>query len=104
MTRAAQLLLTEAEAAASLRVCPRVLRKARQTGELHYVLIGRSVRYTVTDLESFVERQRKVSAPCPTPSQNGSPTRRGTARGNSKSGVIVPFHLRKSGARGGDSL
>lgn len=100
MSQVPQLLLTEAEAASCLRVCPRVLRRARQEGNLHFVLIGRSVRYTVEDLESFVERQRKVSAPCPAP----APTATGARRGRGRGAVIVPFHLRKSGARGGDSL
>lgn len=59
------LLLTEAEAAERLRICTRTLRKARQEGALHYVLIGRAVRYTVPDLESFIESLRKVQTTCP---------------------------------------
>jgi excisionase family DNA binding protein len=63
-TRLTQLLLTESEAAKRLAVSPRTLRKARQTGNLHYVAIGRSIRYTLSDLESFIAALRQVH-PCP---------------------------------------
>ena len=59
------LLLTEAEAAQRLRMSARYLRKARHDGRLHYVLLGRAVRYTIDDLESFVATLRKVNTPCP---------------------------------------
>lgn len=89
-----QLLLTEAEAAERLRLCPRTLRKARHAGELHYVLIGRAVRYTVADLESYIETLRqKVPAAClqPTPLPN---TRKGRSKRNRAPGVIIPFTAR----------
>lgn len=85
------LLLTEAEAALRMRLCQRTLRKARQDGHLHYVLIGRSVRYTVADLESYIERLRQVQPACPTP----QPTRR-SAPSSRKGGVIVPFTARNA--------
>ena len=85
-----QLLLTEPEAAERLRVCTRTLRKARQEGALHYVLIGRAVRYTVTDLESFIERLRKVETACPRP----GPTRKTAAPRRGGGDVIVPFRER----------
>lgn len=44
------ILLTEKEAAQRLSLCTRTLRKARQDGELPYILIGRAVRYAVADL------------------------------------------------------
>lgn len=81
-----QLLLTEAEAAERLRVCQRTLRKARQSGLLHYVAIGRAVRYTVDDLESFVATLRQVQSHCPKPRTNVK-----SVRSAGKGGVIVPF-------------
>lgn len=87
-----QLLFTEAEAAERLRVCKRTLRKARQDGLLHFVLIGRAIRYTLGDLESYIDSLRKVKAPCPPqrpPARSTPPS--------SKKGVIVPFTLRNAG-------
>lgn len=86
-----QILLTEQEAAERLRLSSRTLRKARAMGTLPYVLIGRSVRYTVSDLESFIETLRRQSAPCPSPTV---PSRRTSAR---KSARIIPFTARAAG-------
>lgn len=83
------LLLTEIEAAERLRVCTRTLRKARHSGLLHYVLIGRTIRYTLTDLESYIERLRQAQPECPP----HRPTRRSTSP-QKRSGVIVPFTAR----------
>jgi hypothetical protein len=85
------MLLTEPEAAERLRICTRTLRKARQSGLLHYVLIGRAVRYTVADLESYIDRLRQVQPACP-PS---GPTRRISKR-SSRAGEIVPFTVRNA--------
>ena len=82
----APALLTEPEAAEALRVCTRTLRKARQDGRLTYVLIGRSVRYTMEDLQSFIEASRQDAQPCE------KPPRRVTARPRGK---IVPFTARR---------
>lgn len=82
----AQLLLTESEAAERLAVSPRTLRKARQTGALHYIAIGRSVRYTLSDLESFIAALRQVPLPC---SPSRAPSRK--CRPGGKQDVIVPF-------------
>lgn len=87
-----QLLLTEREAAERLRVCTRTLRKARHSGLLHYVLIGRSIRYTFSDLESYIDRLRQVQPQCPSP----TPTRRSTAP-TRRQGEIVPFSVRNAG-------
>lgn len=84
-----QLLLTEAEAAERLNLCQRTLRKARQSGQLHYVAIGRAVRYTIEDLESFVATLRQVQPNCPKPRTNTKST-----RPSGKGGVIVPFTVR----------
>jgi len=57
------LLLRERDAAAQLAVCPRTLRKWRQDGDIEYVLIGRSIRYNITDLERFIAA-RKTRCAC----------------------------------------
>lgn len=54
-----KLLLTEDEAAKALQVCGRTLRKARQEGSLPFIRIGRTIRYTETDLTQFIERARE---------------------------------------------
>jgi hypothetical protein len=84
-------LLTEAEAADRLRVCTRTLRKARHAGLLHYVLIGRAIRYTLGDLESYIELLRQVQPACP-PKE---PTRR-ISQPSRKGGEIVPFTQRNA--------
>lgn len=89
VNNSAQILLTEPEAAERLRLCARVLRKARQDGRLHYVLIGRAVRYRVEDLESWIETLRKVEIACP---PKRRPTR--SSRPKRKSAEIVPFTAR----------
>lgn len=88
------LLLTEPEAAERLRMSPRVLRQARQAGELRYILRGRSVRYTIADLESYIEQLRQVS-PCAAPRHDPAPKK--ARSGGRKSGVIVPFKARQRG-------
>lgn len=88
-----QLLLTEAEAADRLRLSQRTLRKARQDGRLHYVLIGRAVRYTLSDLESYIEALRRVEAACPQPHRSPAPK---AARSARRGGVIVPFTVRNT--------
>lgn len=87
-----QLLLTEVEAAARLCISTRTLRKARQSGLLHYVLIGRAVRYTIADLESYIERLRQVQPSCPPP----RPTPRASTPKNRR-GQVVPFTVRNAG-------
>lgn len=87
------LLLTEAEAAERLRLCQRTLRKARQEGLLHYVLIGRAVRYTVADLESYIEALRQqVPAQCLRSSQQ--PARKAHGKRARTGGEIIPFTAR----------
>jgi hypothetical protein len=64
-----QLLLDEAEACKALSLCPRTLREARKSGALAYVLIGRAVRYTIPDLNAFIESRRTWCAAIPAPRQ-----------------------------------
>ena len=82
----APALLTEAEAAEALRLCPRTLRKARQDGRLTYVLIGRAVRYTMSDLDRFIEASRQDATPC-RPRQPRTIAKR-------QSGRVIPFSAR----------
>jgi excisionase family DNA binding protein len=84
-------LLTEDEAAEALRVCPRTLRKERQAGKLPYILIGRRVLYSPTDIETFIERARATSQ---APTKNIS---RSKTSANCKPGVIIPFSQRGAG-------
>ena len=61
-------LLTEAEAAERLKVCTRTLRKARKSGQLTFVQMGRVIRYDESDLAQFIERHRQcpsISAKAP---------------------------------------
>lgn len=76
------LLLTEPEAAEALRICARTLRKARQGGKIKFVLIGRTVRYTLDDLGEFVAKARQDNP------QQSQPKPKAQAK---HSGNIVPF-------------
>lgn len=78
-------LYTEPQAAEVLQVCTRTLRKARQEGRLTYVLIGRNVRYTLDDLDAFIEGSRQ---------QNEQPRQAVTRRTVRRQGKIVPFSAR----------
>lgn len=86
-------LLTETEAAEALKVCTRTLRKERQAGRLAYVLIGRAVRYTMDDLDRFIETAREIRPPCPQPrpAAQGKP-----ARGKRRGAEIIPFSARNA--------
>lgn len=86
-------LMTEAEAAARLRLCARTLRKARRAGMLRYVLIGRAVRYTENDLTSFIDSLRRVQPACP---PKPKPTRNKVSVG--RSAQIIPF-TERNGSR-----
>lgn len=84
-------LFTEAQAAAHLSLCPRTLRKAREAGDLTYVLFGRAIRYTLADLEAFIDSRRTRSTPCtqPSPIKTKAQPRRNCGQ------VIVPFTARR---------
>jgi excisionase family DNA binding protein len=49
-----KLLLTPREAAKTLSLSTRTLYNLRQTGELRAVQVGRSVRFSVDDLKSWI--------------------------------------------------
>lgn len=80
----ARALLTESEAAEQLRVCARTLRQARKEGRLTFVLIGRCVRYTMEDLETFIASSR----------QDTMPAKRATRSTVRRNATIVPFTAR----------
>ncbi|MEE2739780.1 helix-turn-helix domain-containing protein [Sphingobium abikonense] len=63
-------LLKEADAARWLGICPRTLRKLRQDGHIHYILIRTSIRYSLDDLQTYVERARQ----CPSINEKALPT------------------------------
>lgn len=93
MTTPSTLLLTEDEAARALKLCKRTLRKARQQGDLAYVLIGRAVRYTLADLQEFIASTTiRQETPCPQP----RPAPRRTSTPRRAGGVIVPFTQRRA--------
>jgi excisionase family DNA binding protein len=52
----APLLLKPREAAKALSICEKTLWSLTDRGELSAVRIGRSVRYSVSDLQAFIGR------------------------------------------------
>jgi hypothetical protein len=75
-----QLLLTESEAAEAACSQPSHTAQGPTDGQLHYVAIGRSIRYTLSDLESFIAALRQVHLRClnrvPLPENAGQAARR----------------------------
>ena len=53
-----RLLLTSREAAAQLSICERKLFSLKESGEIPAIRIGRSVRFSLSDLEKFVESHK----------------------------------------------
>lgn len=53
-----RLLITPREAAKALSVCEKTLWSLTKRGELPAVRIGRAVRYDVSDLQAFIDRQK----------------------------------------------
>lgn len=53
------LLLTSEEAAWEFGICPRKLWELMARGEIPHVRIGRAVRYSREDLESWIEQNRR---------------------------------------------
>ncbi|WP_365894668.1 helix-turn-helix domain-containing protein [uncultured Sphingomonas sp.] len=87
-------LLTETEAADRLRLCTKTLRKERKAGRLSYILIGRAVRYTLDDLESFIARARQDTTQCQSTNRVSRPTTTTTS-----SGKVVAFTARQGSKR-----
>ncbi len=55
----AQKLLKPADASAYLAISPRKLWSIKSTGDLPHIRIGTAVRYSVDDLDDWIERQRQ---------------------------------------------
>lgn len=89
----APALLTEAEAAAMLRVCPRTLRRLRQSGAIRYVaLTGRTVAYRPEDLQALIEQHTQTC-------DERTPTRRRSAA-RQRQGEVIGFTARREQRRG----
>lgn len=81
-------LLTEAEAAARLRMGERTLRELRRSGQIRYVaLTARKIAYRPEDCAEYLSARLRVNDPCET---RARPKRNGAR----KSGNIVPFSKR----------
>lgn len=57
------LLLTETQAAKALSISPRSLWAIRKKGEIPWVSTGRSVRYDVRDIQSWIDRKKINTEP-----------------------------------------
>ena len=71
------LLLTEAEAAAQLRVCTRTLRNERNAGKLTFHMIRGAIRYSPADLQAYIEKARQcpsISVKAPRSGNTRSPS------------------------------
>ena len=53
-----QLLLTPRQAAQALQISERKLWGMKASGEIPHVLLGRSVRYPVADLQQWIEERK----------------------------------------------
>lgn len=62
-TKSGLLLLTPKQAAETLAISPRKLWSLTASSVIPYVKIGRCVRYAVSDLESWIESQKKGGQP-----------------------------------------
>ena len=54
-----QLLLTSRQAAEALQISERKLWGMKASGEIPYVLLGRSVRYPLADLQQWIDERKK---------------------------------------------
>jgi len=56
-----RLLLTPTEAAAALRISPRLLWSKTKLGEIPCVRIGKAVRYSTTSLQRWIDRASQAA-------------------------------------------
>lgn len=54
-----QLLLTSRQAAQALQISERKLWSMKASGEIPHVLLGRSVRYPVADLQQWIDERMR---------------------------------------------
>jgi excisionase family DNA binding protein len=55
-----RLLVTEKQAARLLGICERKLWDMRHDGLIPYLRVGRSIRYSISDLENWIAAKRQV--------------------------------------------
>jgi hypothetical protein len=92
-------LLTSDEAAARLRVCPKILRRLRKAGCIRYVALGeRRIMYRMEDCDEYIASRVRKDEPCQTPAP------RQKMRQQRGPGVIIPFSERKKGTACHDNL
>ncbi|WP_425335991.1 helix-turn-helix domain-containing protein [Sphingomonas kaistensis] len=84
-------LLKESQAADRLAIAERTLRKIRGEGRISFVLIGRSVRYSLSDLDAFIQSCRGKVARCPSTSRKAARTSTSTS-----SEMVVAFTARRA--------
>ena len=53
-----QLLLTPPQAAEALQISERKLWSMKASGEIPFILLGRSVRYPVADLQRWIDERK----------------------------------------------
>ena len=56
------LLLTEIQAAKRLNLSSKTLSKIRKRGEIHFVKVGRAIRYDVEAIVDWIMRSRTVAS------------------------------------------
>ncbi len=56
------LLLTELQAAKKLNLSSKTLSKVRKRGEIHFVQVGRSIRYDVQSIIDWIMRSKTVAS------------------------------------------
>ena len=56
------LLLTEIQAAKKLNLSSKTLSKIRKRGEIHFVQVGRAIRYDVQSIIDWITRSKTVAS------------------------------------------
>ena len=56
-------LLTELQAAKILAISPRKLWSIRQAGEIGHIVSGKSIRYEMTDLRTWIDSHKRSCEP-----------------------------------------
>lgn len=55
-----RLLLNEKQASEALNLSPRTLFNLRQRGEIPYKRFGKAIRYSLSDLQRWVDANRQI--------------------------------------------
>jgi len=56
------LLLTEIQAAKKLNLSSKTLSKIRKRGEIHFVQVGRAIRYDVQSIIDWIMRSKSLAS------------------------------------------